>query len=330
MPFSGVVMHGARVGDHVDIAKLGDELGYRDAWVTEVQGPDAITVMTAAALATTNIHVATGIVSNFTRSPYLMAMTANALQDVSGGRFIAGFGTSTPAIVTGWHGLPWGKPLGATREYVDLFRRFSAGERVKHDGIYKTRGASLRPAEVAPKVYLGALNDRMLELAGEIGDGVILNFPTPSYAAHAVEAIESGIAKSGRERSAVDIVAFLRTAVTTDFEPAAGVVRRELIAYFMAPVYQKVFTADGYGAEVEAMTGAWAAGDRAGALEHITDRVVSDHSLIGSVEDCLAGAQQMLDAGVDRAILFPISHEGEGKETRILETVRALAPNAAR
>ena len=330
MPFSGVVMHGARIGDHVDIAKLGDELGYRDTWVTEVAGPDAITVMTAAALATTNIHVGTGIVSNYTRSPYLMAMTANSLQDLSGGRFIAGFGTSTPAIVTGWHGLPWGKPLGSTREYVDLFRRFSAGERVKHDGLYKTRGASLRPAQVAPKVYLGALNERMLELAGEIADGVILNFPTASYAKGAVESIERGIKNAGRERGDVDIIAFMRTAVTPEFEPAADVVRKELIAYFMAPVYQKVFKADGYGAEVDAMTSAWAAGDRAKAVSEITDRVVEDHALIGSVEECRAKAQSILDAGVDRAILFPISDDGEGKEMRILETVRALAPNTAR
>ncbi len=326
MPYSGVVMLGASIHDHLEIARLGDELGFDDAWVTEVTGTDAVSVIAAAATATERIRLATGIVATYVRSPYLMAMTANTLQDLSGGRFVAGFGTSTPAIVTNWHGLPWGKALTHTREYVDLFRRISAGERVKHEGEFAIRGAQTRPSEYRTPVYLAALNKGMLELAGEVADGVLLNFPTVSYARRAVEHIEAGIRKAGRQRSDVDITAFLRTAVTDDFDAAAQVVRRELITYFLAPVYQRVFTEDGYGDEVETVKDAWASGDRGGAVEKISDRMVDDHAVIGSADECRAKAQALLDAGIDRAILFPVVPDGEDRHGRVLETVRTLAP----
>jgi probable F420-dependent oxidoreductase len=326
MAFTGVVMHGPLVQDHVDIAVEAERLGYRDAWVTEVQGPDAVTVLAAAASATNRIRLATGIVATYVRDPYLMAMTGAALQDHSQGRFVAGFGTSTPAIVTGWHGLPWGKPLRTTREYVDIFRRAASGARLKEDGIYKLRGATLRtPAPSPIPVYLGALNNGMLELAGEIADGVILNFPTVTYARDAIRAVERGIARSGRSRETVDIVAFLRTVVG-DFEPAAAVIRRELLTYFLAPVYQKVFTADGYGEDTESVASAWASGNRDGILDRISDRTVADHSVLGSVTECRRQAAELVEAGIDRAILFPIAPDGMPSQAAILETVRALAP----
>jgi probable F420-dependent oxidoreductase len=327
MPYSGVVMLGQNIHKLVELAKLGEALGYRDAWVTEVGGPDAVSVVAAAAVATSRIRLATGITATYTRSPYLMAMTANTLQDLSGGRFVAGLGTSTAAIVSGWHGLPWEKPLRHTREYVDLLRRLSAGERVKHEGMFTIRGASLRPASTPVPIYLAALNPGMLELAGEIADGVILNFPTLSYASRAVEHIESGIKKAGRDRGDVDIVAFMRTAITDDFDAGAAVLRRELLTYFLAPVYQRVFTDDGYGEDTEAVKAAWAAGDRAGAVTKIADRTVDDHAVIGPADACRAKAQALLDAGIDRAILFPVAPEGTDRESQILHTVRALAPS---
>ena len=144
MPFTGVAVAGVRIQDHIDVAKEAERLGYTSGWVTEVQGPDAISVLAAVAGATTTLRLATGIVSTFVRSPYLSAMTFSSLSEYSGGRIAAGFGTSTPVIVEGWHGLPFERPVASTRTYVELFRRFVAGERVKSEGLYRVRGASLR------------------------------------------------------------------------------------------------------------------------------------------------------------------------------------------
>lgn len=327
MPYSGVVIHGNRVADHVAVAVEAERLGFQSAWVTEVAGPDVATVLAAAATATRRIRLGTGIAAIFVRDPYLAAMTFAALQDLSGGRIIAGFGTSTPAIVTGWHSLPWSKPLGHTREYVDIFRRLVAGERVKHEGLYTIRGASIRTAGGQPiPVYVGALNERMLELAGEIADGVILNFPTRSYVRRAVAAIERGLATSGRTRAEFDVLAFLRTVVSTDERAAAAPIRRELVSYFMAPVYEKVFRADGYGDDCDRFVSRWREGDRAGAVAGISDAFVRDHAILGTPAECRAQAEAMLEAGVDTAVLFPVAAEGAAGSDAILRTVQALAP----
>jgi probable F420-dependent oxidoreductase len=325
MVLSGVCIQGASIGRHVQIAREAERLGYETGWVTEVQGPDAVTVMAAVAGATSSLRIGTGIVPIYARDPYLMAMTFHSLQDLSGGRMTAGFGTSTPAIITGWHGIPFERPIAKTRAYVDIVRRLLAGERVKSEGEYAIRGASLRSAAAGHvPIYLAALNTRMLELAGEVADGVILNFPTPGYVKSALAAVDRGLAKAGRERSSIDVVANFRTGVG-EFSAVATPLRRELISYFTAPVYQNVFRADGYGAEVDTVTKLWADGDRAGAVAAIPDAFVDAHGVLGeTADDCRAKIRDYLALGIDHAVLFPLTPDGAGPE-RYLETMAWVA-----
>lgn len=323
--FSGVSITGATIRDNIATAVAAEEAGYRTAWVAEVSGPDAVTIMAACAANTSRIGLATGIVSTFIRSPFLTAMTFSSLTDLAEGRVVAGFGTSTPAIVEGWHGLPFHPPLAATREFVRLFRQFVAGERVKASGIYSVRGASLRPSRFPIPVYLAALNDGMLRLAAEIADGVILNFPTIPYAEHALEVLHRELQRHGRDRAAFDIVANFRTG-TDGFEPVATTLKRELITYLLAPVYQRVFRADSWGAEVERATGEWAAGRRAEAVGEIDPAFVDAHAVIGTRDECLAKVQRFLDLGIDNAVLFPVVGDGPETKARQIALVRSLAP----
>lgn len=324
MVFSGVILSAATIAQHVAIAREAEALGYETGWVAEVGGADAVTVIAAAALNTTRLKLATGIIPIYARDPYLMAMTLASLADLSGGRVIAGFGTSTPAIITGWHGIPFERPLAKTRAYVDLVRRFLAGERVKSEGEYLIRGASLRPSKHPVPIYLGALNTGMLELAGEVADGVILNFPTHGYARRAIEAIDRGLARGGRSRADIDIVANFRTGITGNFDEIAGPLGRELVSYFTAPVYQKVFREDSWEADVERVSGLWAAGDRAGAVGAIPDTFTDAHGIIGTVDACTAKVQSFLELGVNHAVLFPVVADGPDAAERALETIRAF------
>ena len=325
MPFKGVALTGSRVADHVVTAVLAEQLGYESGWVTEVQGPDAVSVLTACAGATTTLKLSTGIVSTYTRSPFLAAMTFASLAEYSGGRVSAGFGTSTPAIVEGWHGLGFAKPLATTREYVDLFRRLVAGERVKSTGRFNIRGASLRGPSAHPiPVYIAALNDGMLALAAEVADGVVLNFPTLNYTRHAISVLENGLQKAGRERASFEIVANFRTGIG-DFDPIANMLRRELITYFLAPVYQRVFTSDGYGSDIEAVGKIWAGGQRPEAIAAIPDAFVDAHSIIGSRSACASRVEEFLARGIDSAVLFPVASEGPALRERQADVIRELA-----
>ena len=161
----------------------------------------------------------------------------------------------------------------------------------------------LPAAEPPIPVYLGALGERMLELAGEIADGVILNYPTVTTIAGSVAAIERGIARAGRARADVRILAFLRTVIDHSYEAASAPIKDELLAYFMAPVYQRVFTADGYGDDCEAFVARWmrvlaAPPDGIAAAER--RRCTHAAAVLGELRE--AAALEPPDAIVERAL----------------------------
>jgi probable F420-dependent oxidoreductase len=307
-------------------AALAEKLGYESVWISEVNGPDAVTTMCSIASRTGSITIATGIMCLYLRDPLLMAMTANSLVEFAGPRVILGLGTSTQVIVERWHGLRWDHPLGKARSYVGLVRRFLAGERVKEAGLYSLSGAqmALTPNATVP-IFLAGLGPKMLRLAGSIADGVILNFPTLSYAQRAVRDIEQGIAESGRQRSEVNVTAFLRTTVTDDPAAAMPAYRSELLSYVLSPVYRSVFTRDGYGDICDGVNEKWAAGDRGGALAAVSDTMVADHSVIGDEAECRRRFQEFRDVGVDNAVVFAMPGGAADANEGVLHTVRSLA-----
>ena len=305
-------------------AALAEELGYDSVWISEVNGPDAVTTMCGIASRTKTITIATGVMCIYLRDPLLMAMTANSLVDFAGRRLILGLGTSTQVVVELWHGLKWDHPLGKTESYVGLVRKLLAGERVKEDGLYRLSGAQMTsPANGQVPIFLGALNRKMLRLAGSIADGVILNFPTLPYTRWAIEHIQQGIADAGRQRSDVNVTAFLRTTVTGEPASAIPAYRAELLTYVLSPVYRRVFTQDGYGEACDAVNDKWASGDRAGALAALPDQVVLDHSVIGSETECRTRFQEFRHAGVDNAVVFAMP--GGGGTESVMNTIRTLA-----
>ncbi len=329
MTYSGLVLHGDHVRDHVEQAQEGERHGFSAGWVTEVNEPDAITVLAATAASTERFGLGTGILPIGLRDPYLAAMSFWSLQDLSGGRVSAGFGVSTPVIVTNWHGQPWDRPVARMREYVDMFRRLTSGERLRHEALFRTSAPALPPAEPAIPVYIGALGERMLELAGEIADGVILNYPTAAVIRRSVAAIERGIAKAGRKREDVRIVAFLRTVMDESYENASAPIKDELLAYMMAPVYRKVFIEDGFEEDCEVFERRWQARERTEAIQGISEGFVRAHAVVGrSAEECREVAAELVAAGLDEGFLYPIAPAGAASEqAAILETIRALAPS---
>ena len=110
---------GARIALDMPLIKEADRLGFHSVWTAEAYGSDAVTPLAWIAAQTEQIHVATGIMQMPARTPAMTAMTATTLDQLSGGRFLLGLGVSGPQVVEGWHGVPYGKPLVKTREYID-------------------------------------------------------------------------------------------------------------------------------------------------------------------------------------------------------------------
>jgi probable F420-dependent oxidoreductase len=325
---NSVVMMAKGAQSHIDFARAIERLGYDSIWVSEVNGYDGISVMTAVANATSRVTIASGIVGIYVRDPLLMAMGAAAVNEFADGRLVLGLGTSTPVIVEGWHGMTFDKPLTRMREYVDLVRRLMAGERVRHAGAYNLRGAQLgAPSRGAVPIFLGALNPKMLELAGEIGDGVILNFPSVEYARRAIGIVEQGLRKAGKDRADFNITVFMRTSVTDNPAAVIGKFRSELLTYVLAPVYRRIFTEDGHGEMCDTVNDLWARGERAAALAAVDDGFVMRRSAIGTADEVKRRYQEYRDLGADAICVFPIPEEDEANvEAGRLRIITALAP----
>ena len=189
----GYAPPGTNPADLFPLVEEAERLGFDSVWVAEAWGTDAVSVLGWLAGRTERIKLGSAIMQIPGRTPANTAMTAATLDLLSGGRFLLGLGTSGPQVVEGWHGRPWGKPLGRTREYVEIVRGALRREVVAHEGEhyripYDGPGATglgkplklmLRPLRAEIPIYLAALGPKNVALAAEIADGWLPIFVAP-------------------------------------------------------------------------------------------------------------------------------------------------------
>ena len=223
------------------IAREAEERGYRTAWVGEASGAEAIALSTLIATHTRTLQIANGVIPVQTRTPVVYGQAAATLGHLAPGRFALGLGLSSEIIVGQWHGLPFAPSIQQMREAVQIIRMTAAGERVNFEGkFYRLKNFRLAiPApSPAPRIYLAALGPRMCELAGEVADGVLLNWIPPSAVAASVGHVEAGAKRAGRSLSDVEVAVYVRTCVTDEPEPVrakAAICPRQAAAVPTAP-----------------------------------------------------------------------------------------------
>ena len=177
------------------LIREAEDLGYTSLWIAEVSGPDAFVSLAALAVNTRKAELATGVIPIQIRTPGAMAMGFLTINELSGGRAIAGLGVSSPIIVERWHGASYRKPVTAMRECVTIMRQLFTEGRSKFQGeVYKSDfKLSMRiTAPHPPKIYLAGLNAPMLRLAGEVADGVLMNYSPPEAIAPMVQSHRRG------------------------------------------------------------------------------------------------------------------------------------------
>ncbi len=240
---------GRDLSSAVALARRAEALGYDSAWVTHGLGRDSFLVLAAYGAATSRLGLGNGVVPIYPRHPVAMAQAALTLAEMTGGRFRLGIGVSHRASMEALLGLPLTDPLGIMREYVAVLRGALGGGadfEGRHFRVHWSMAVPARPA--APPVYLAALSRRMLELAGEIADGVILWLTPPTYIREvAVPALERGRQRAGKTLEGFEIVAAVPLAITEDREAALKAFREELTRYLSLPFYRAMLEAAGLG-----------------------------------------------------------------------------------
>ena len=285
----------------IDIASLAQDMGYRSLWTVEATGSDAFTLLGAAAAVAPKLDLATGIVPIQVRTPPLTAMTAATLQSLSPNADVwLGVGVSAPGILRA-HGAPaLDRPIARMREYVALLRECLSGESVTFEGDFwsvKRFRLGLRLGERRPKIVMAALGPQMLKLAGEIADGVLLNYIPAAHVAPSVAQVRAG--------GDAKIFAYVHASVS-NMERAARSARKDLFNYAMADGYANMFRAAGFADEVNELRERQAAKDRDGALEAVSDNMIQAINFIGESDEVSEFVRSYVDAGVEHPVLMPM------------------------
>ncbi len=291
------------------LLKEAETLGYNSLWIAEVSGPDAFVSLTAVALHTSSAELAHGVVPIQIRTPGAMAMGYLTINELSGGRVIAGLGVSSPIIVERWHGASYRKPVTAMRECVTIMRQLFTEGRSKFAGeIYKCdfRLSMARTAKRPPKIYLGTLNAPMLRLAGELADGVLMNYSPPAAIPAMVAEIHKGAEKAGRNPAAIDIGIYARMCITPDEDRAVHAFKRELASYAFVDSYNKMFARYGMAEEFAEVRKLWTAGQRDVAPDAISDASARKIALFGNAQAGRDFVASFRAAGVTHPVVFPI------------------------
>ena len=315
------------LAEYLALVRDVEARGYDTAWVGETAGGDAITLMTLIASHTSRLGVASGVIPIQTRTPVILGMSAATLAHVAPGRVSLGLGVSSRIIVEQWHGLPFHGGLGQMREAVQIVRMTASGERVNFDGKYyklKNFKSAAPPPSPAPKIVLAALGPEMLELAGEIADGVLLNWIPPEAVPASIEHLRAGAKRAGRSLDGFEIAGFIRTTVIDDAEGARAQLARDITGYAIVDVYSNFFRSVGWDDEMTAINSAWKAGDRAGAVRQVSPRVLDGLGVVGNEAFCRERMKAYAAAGMTMPVILPFVPDGANRAASLRRTLTAF------
>ena len=302
----------------IELIQQAESMGYDSVWTAEAYGNDAVTSAAWVLANTSKIRVGTAIMQMPARTPAMCAMTAMSLDQLSGGRFIVGLGASGPQVVEGWHGVPYGKPVTRTKEYIQIMRKiFEREGPVEFDGqMYQmpnqsegTTGLgkplkSILAATDIP-IYTASITPAGLRCAGEVADGVFPVWMDPNKYDVLGESIEQGFEKAGNGKSLkdFDIAPFVTVAMNDDLDAAYDALRPWLALYIGGMgaknknFYHEYATRLGYGDAANQIQELYLSGKKPEAEALVPNELLDEVSLVGPRERIIERLGPWKEAG---------------------------------
>jgi len=290
---------------NMELIKEADRLGFDSVWTAEAYGSDAITPLAWIAAQTKRLKLGSGIMQMAARTPAMTAMTATTLDQLSGGRMLVGLGVSGPQVVEGWHGVPYGKPLQRTREYIEILRAIWARERpLEHSGpqyqipyhghdstgLGKPLRSILHGRQIP--IYVAAVGPKSVEQAAEIADGWLPMFYSPYRARVYGDALDRGFRKAGGGKGlkSFDVAAGPMVIVGDDVQACLGFVKPMLALYVGGMgargknFYNDLACRYGFEAEARKIQDLYLDGKKDEATAAVPDQLADEVSLVGPKE----------------------------------------------
>jgi probable F420-dependent oxidoreductase len=305
--------------------------GVPAVWLSEAWRELAVP-LTAVASATRDIRIGAGVMQIFPANPVTTALQAMQLQEVSDGRFELGLGLGAGFVVERWFGIPYQRPLRRMKEFVEVFRGvidsrhgrpFSyAGEIFKVHRYTMPFGAELPDVPVA----IAAVGPKMLELAGEVADGVVLGaIHSPAYLAEVRRRLAAGSDRAGRDAASIVVYAVSLCAASADREESRSIARGAITYTAQYPHYRQRMAEEGFGAQTDAIAAKVRAHEQEEALALIDDDMVDRFTISGTPAECRAAMSRISDE-IDSVMLTMPPFRMDETETaaRVLDAATAL------
>ncbi|HEX5996604.1 MAG TPA: LLM class F420-dependent oxidoreductase [Jiangellales bacterium] len=326
--------------DNLVLAREADRLGYSVVWAAEAYGSDSPTVLAWVAAQTERIDVGSAVMQIPARTPACTAMTAATLDTLSAGRFRLGLGVSGPQVSEGWHGVRFDKPLGRTREYVEIVRVALSRQRLRYDGEHwtlplpdgpgKALQLTVHPARERIPIYLASIGPKNLELTGEIADGWLAVFFAPEHAVDQLGHVRAGRARAGATMAGFDVVPTVPLVIGEDVERCADPVRGYTALYLGGMgsreqnFYNRLAVRMGYGEAASRIQELFLDRKHREAAAAVPLDFIDKTALIGPVERVRDRLTAYADAGVT-TLSVALYH---GQLEQRVEALRDLATAA--
>ena len=324
-------MVGAPLSDLAEVSRAAEELGYTDAWSSEVDGIDAFTPLCVIAQAT-QMRLGTAIVNAYTRGPQTLASCVAGIAELAPGRFELGIGSGSQPIIERWNGIPFAQPVTRVRELIEFLRLALTGERVVYEGeTIKVKGFRLSaPPEKPVGLHIAALRPGMLRAAGRVADGVILNWLSAEDVKKSVAVVRQAAVEAGRDPDSIEVTARLIVNLDPIGPESDELLRRSVTTYLNVPVYRHFHEWLGRTEQLGPMWGAWEAGDRGAALAAVPSTLLDELMVRGDPDRRNQQVRAYMEAGIDTAFLSFGTSEPDPMKRRALvrQALRDMSPKA--
>jgi len=287
------------VNDILECSKVLSKYGIDSIWIPETWGMECGSVISAVSQIVKMPKIGSSIMNIYSRSPSLIAMTAATLDTISNGRFILGLGTSSQAIVNDWHGLKFENPVKRMQEYVKIIRLVMSGNKINYDGeLFHLKNFTLliRPTKNNIPIYLAAINQKMVELAWDIADGII-------FYLRPIDELRSTIEKM-QNKKRIDVACQLITCVSMDEEEAINRAKKTIAFYVsVGKIYREFLAKNGFSEETKAIFDEYAKTGFQNNYLMVPDSMVNALTISGTPRNVGKKLESFVNAGIDLPII---------------------------
>ena len=268
-------------------------------WVPETWGMENFSMLGAVSSKTSTQKIGSSIINIYSRSPAAIAMGAATVDTLSGGRTILGLGTSSLPIVETFHGYKFEKPLQRMREYVEIIKLITSGKPINYSGkIFNLKNFKLliKPQRESIPIYIAAVNQKMVDLTWEVGDGVLFYLRPKNEMKQTIQKMQS--------KRKIDVACQIITCVSENSEEATERVKKTLAFYIsVGKIYREFLAKNGFEKETSNIFKEYKKSGFKSNHELIPDHMLKEFTLFGTPEECRKQFENFKETGIDLPII---------------------------